>query len=252
MPDGTSGLHQHIEQDGFRLRGLSFSRVDAFSDVVFGFALTLLVVSLEVPKTYEELHRLMLGFVPFGICFCLLMLVWYSHYKFFRRFNLHDVRTVALNAALLFVVLFYVYPLKFLFTFLASGMSGHWSGFFESYHELKELMILFGLGFSAIYGLFALMYANAGRQREHLELTVLEQYLTRSYVAQSIGFAGIGLLSCLLALILPGGWAGMGGLAFWLITPMKRLLRRRVLRETARIRAAEELPVPDEAEIEAV
>jgi hypothetical protein len=31
-------LNEHIAKDGFRLRGTAMSRVDGFSDVVFGFA----------------------------------------------------------------------------------------------------------------------------------------------------------------------------------------------------------------------
>jgi hypothetical protein len=39
----------------FQLRGIQINRVEAVSDAVFGFALTLLVVSLQVPRTYVEL-----------------------------------------------------------------------------------------------------------------------------------------------------------------------------------------------------
>jgi hypothetical protein len=56
------GLGKHVDREGFRLRGIEMSRVDGFSDVVFGFALTLLVVSLEVPKTFAELHQSLRGF----------------------------------------------------------------------------------------------------------------------------------------------------------------------------------------------
>ena len=37
------------------LRGREVSRIEGFSDAVFGFALTLLVVSLEVPESFADL-----------------------------------------------------------------------------------------------------------------------------------------------------------------------------------------------------
>src|SRR6266571_6396477 len=108
----------------FRWRSHEISRTESLSDAVFGFAITLLVVSLEVPKTFGELMQTMRGFGAFAISFTLLFMVWFNQYKFFRRYGLQDNLTVCLNAILLFVVLFYVYPLKFLFSLLVSGFTG--------------------------------------------------------------------------------------------------------------------------------
>ena len=236
-------LHPHIDKDGFRLRGLAFSRLDAFSDVVFGFAITLLVVSLEVPHTYAELHRLMLGFMPFGISFLFLMMVWYQHYKFFRRFALHDLSTVWINGALLFVLLFYVYPLKFLFTFVVAALMGQSGGSFANSGELRGLMTLYGVGFAMVYALLAALYLNGYRQRDSLELTPLERALTRGYITRLLLVAAVGILSCLVAWLLPAGDAGYAGLTFWLIVVVQRVHARLTRRKLAALRAAEHPPM---------
>src|SRR5947207_10400484 len=108
----------------FRWRSHEVSRTEGLSDAVFGFAITLLVVSLEVPRTYGDLMQTMRGFGAFAISFALLFIVWYNQYKFFRRYGLQDNATVILNGVLLFVVLFYIYPLKFVFTLIVNLFTG--------------------------------------------------------------------------------------------------------------------------------
>src|SRR5690349_20306100 len=104
------------ERPKFRRRGLAVSRLEGFSDAVFAFALTLLVVSLQVPKTFDDLLATLSGFLPFALSFTLFIFIWYQHYAFFRRYGLEDPLTIILNSALLLVVLFFVFPLKFLFS----------------------------------------------------------------------------------------------------------------------------------------
>lgn len=97
----------------FHWRGGEITRVEGFSTAVFAFAVTLLIVSLEVPQTFNELLGAMRSFIAFAICFTLLTMVWYRDYIFFRHHGLQDAHTTVLNIILLFLVLFYVYPLKF-------------------------------------------------------------------------------------------------------------------------------------------
>jgi len=216
-------MHEHFDKDGFRLRGTSVGRIDAFSDVVFGFVLTLLVVSLEVPKTYAQLHASLRGFVPFGVCFFFLMMIWHSHYKYFRRFGTHDLNTIVINGFLLFVVLFYVYPLKVLFTAATYSWMKVSNGFFDTPEQLTELMLLYGVGYAAIHLLIGALYWNGYRQRVELKLTPREQALTRGYIAQEALVGAVGVISCGVALLLPARLAGSAGWAYLLVWVARRL-----------------------------
>jgi uncharacterized membrane protein len=227
-------LHAHIGRDGFRLRGIAMSRIDAFSDAVFAFALTLLVVSLEVPKGFAELEELLAGFVPFAICFGLLLMIWYEHYRFFRRFGLHDLQTIVLNAVLLFLLLFYVYPLKFLCNLVVVQLMRHAiAGQLSDPRQPVELMLLFGGGFAAIYLMIAALYWNGWRQREELDLNLLERTLAKNYILDAAGIAAIGLLSCALALALPLRLLAFSGWAYVLIGVFKTVHGRRERRQAA-------------------
>lgn len=192
----------------FRWRGGEITRLEAFCDVIFGFALTLLVVSLEVPRNYAELIAAMRGFVPFALCFAQLIMIWRAHYKFSRRYGLQDPYTVFLNMVLLFLVLFYVYPLKFVFTLIFSQLTGSEIGQSIGFHEGSVLMRIYAAGFTAVFALFALMYARAYQLRRAMELNPVEELETRIEVQENILTALIGLVSFGLAFKTPGlaGW----------------------------------------------
>ena len=222
MVDGrTADAH------GFRLRGREVSRLEALSDAVFGFAITLLVVSLEVPRTATAMFRAMGGLVAFAACFALLFLIWYNQNRFFRRYGLDDLTTITLNAVLLFVILFFVYPLKFVFSIVVDMMMGRrpWAQTHDGVRVLTEgqwpvMMMVFSAGYMAVFLLFALMHLNAYRRRRALELSPLELHDTLDNVRESLLNVGIGAASVLLAAF--GGPAGplWSGAVYWLVGPV--------------------------------
>jgi uncharacterized membrane protein len=178
------------------------SRIEGFSDAVFGFAVTLLVVSLEVPKTYHELMLAIRGFPAFAVCFALLFQVWWRHYRFFRSYALEDARVIALTGLLLFVVLFYVYPLKFLWNIVfLQFMPQPGTDDSLTIGQVPTLFEIYGAGVAAIFGILAALYSHAYARRGDLALTPLEVVDTRIEVYRNLGIAAIGLLSVAVAAI---------------------------------------------------
>ena len=205
-------LLRGAETEHFHWRGKETTRLEQFSDAVFAFAITLLVVSLEVPKNVHDLFGALRGFLAFGICFAMLVLVWVYHCQFFRRYGLEDGWTTFLNCLLLFFVLFYVYPLKF----LAVTMFGNPAQIGD--RDLRTLFIIYGSGFAAVFLTFALMYWHAWRMRGQLAFNEIEGLRTRNVLINHLAMAVIGLCSLLLALVLPERHVGWTGYFYFVIS----------------------------------
>lgn len=215
------------------------SRIEGFSDAVFAFGITLLVVSLEVPKTYHELIAAMRAFPTFAVCFALLFQVWRRHYRFFRSYDLEDNTVIALTGLLLFVVLFYVYPLKFLWSLPFSRIEGrHITDDIITTAQVPALFTIYGLGVTAVFSILALLYRHAYRLRAQLGLTAAEVLATRVQIYSNLTLAGWGVVSITLAQVLgrvaPNliGIAGIiyTGIGFteWMIGAYEGKARRRL------------------------
>ncbi len=232
----------------FRWRGGRITRLEGFTDAVFAFAVTLLVVSLEVPRNFADLMTVMKGFVAFGICFIMLTWVWYHHYLFSRRYGLQTPYVIVLNLLLLFVVLFYVYPLKFLFTLLVGGLGG--SSIMPQAAvaamilpaQSVTLMLVFCAGYTAVFVIFGLLYQHAWQVRTALQLDAIEIVRTAQARTQHFGFAAVGVLVALAAVLLPTRFAGTSGLLFFLNAAVGSFVGRWYGRQTRALLAAPAAP----------
>ena len=201
------------------IRGREVSRIEGFSDAVFGFALTLLVASLEVPPDFEALKQTLRGFLPFALTFALISWIWYLHYSFFRQFGLEDRLTIVLNSMLLFVVLFFVYPLKV----MANALVGMGQSTFQSLSEYDNrfLMVSYGSGVIAVFLVFFLFNWNAYRQRAELKLTPEDLYDIGTDLRGHASSIMLGVTSVILAITLPRNLFALAGLVYALEGPLQ-------------------------------
>ena len=202
----------------FQQRGREVSRIEAFFDAAFAFAVTLMVVSLQVPETYHELIDTLRGVPAFAACFLILFNVWLAHYTFCRRYGLTDMTTIVLNCALVFLLLVYIFPLKFLCLMAIQVTVGVGPQTAVPLHErcppdkLDDLFIIYGLGFALVWLLLAGLFAHAYRRSAELNLNAVERCDTLASITRFLGLAGVGGCSCGIALALAGSqhvvWAG--------------------------------------------
>lgn len=248
VPQSLSRLAQ-LRDGGFHWRGKEPSRIEGLSDAVFGFAITLLVVSLEVPATFSELRETMSGFFSFALSFAVLAHVWYRQYVWFRRYGLDDLPATRFNLMLLFVVLFYVYPLKFLFRIPTALLGLAHVGGRDGEPMLgagdwPRLMVVFSIGFAMVYGTLALLHWHAWKHRAALQLNALERAITAGDLRKDVIMVVTGLTATLLAL---AGLSRTSGAAYVALFALQHLADRRIAREVEAAKSSLATGVPPDA-----
>lgn len=94
------------------------ARAESFSDGVFAFAITLLVLGIQIPdlktgsdqELRETLIRSLPQLVPYITSFATIGIIWLNHHAMFHGVERVEHTTLTLNLALLLVVAFIPYP----------------------------------------------------------------------------------------------------------------------------------------------
>lgn len=192
----------------FNYRGLNQTRIETFSDAVFAFSLTLVVLSSSVPETVIELKHSFRNIIPFFACSILIVLFWFQHYIFFLRYGLQDKKTVVINTIFLFVLLIYVYPLKFLMTFLYELCVAAFTEDFQPVQRIMNsegggwyLMLSYGIGAAIIFLSLAWLYHHAYSRKEELALSKYEGFLTKVSIVSNLLMSFLPTLSAMMVIV---------------------------------------------------
>lgn len=210
------------------------TRLEAFIDAAFAFAVTMLVISSgQVP---DDLQALLLAFknIPaFVASIAILSVFWRGHWLWSRRFGLEDGVSIMISWTMLVTILIYVYPLKLLFSVLFYYLTDQRFGQAIVAHtegQARTLFAIYGLGFSAIALQILLLNLRAWRLRQALRLNEHEKLLTRAELSKWGILAAVGFISLVLALTLPFpylGWSGRVYISILLLMPLHRRWRAR-------------------------
>lgn len=238
-------LSKSYSNNEFRFRGKEPGRLENFSDAVFALAITLLLISTSPPVNFDQIKRFTYELLPFLFCITLIILIWREHYVFYLRYGLRDGKMIVLNTLFLVIVLFYVYPLKFLaklilrpLAYIVNNQSllEEIQGMIKG-EDMGQLMIIYGVGAAAVFLVLMQMYRYAYKRADDLELNAIERFDTRSSIRLNLLMAIVPMLSVILALIFQNSWlAGpLSGFTYFLYMPLMFAHGKRVDRNRKKL-----------------
>jgi len=170
----------------FKWRGETVTRLENLSDIVFALALGFLISSSTPPTTFDELLPHLGGIIPISAGFAVMLMIWRTHFTFFRRYGFADGRIVFLNATLLLLILFIAHPLAFsfesFFAFVIGIVIQDWTMMdamgIETYRQAGVIISCFHIGYAFVFFLIERMYHHALKISDVLNLSSAEQIIT--------------------------------------------------------------------------
>lgn len=224
-------------------RGESTTRVEAFVDAAFAFALTMLLIAGDqIPSSVQALVEALKGVPASALSFMLILKFWSGHVGWTKRYGLDDALTNRLSLLLVFLVLIFVYPMRMVFESLFQTLSGGYlpATFSAGVTDIPVLFIVFGLAFGSLSLVMWWLYLHAWRQRDALELTEAERIYTRFDGFNWLLVAMVAALSVICALLIParpesGWWVGFPGFLYFSLNIATPLLNKRADTLVARL-----------------
>lgn len=223
---------------GFRVRGKDMTRIETFTDAAFAFALTLLVISLDPPTSMRALTTALVHVPGFILSAILLMVFWNGHHRWSRRYGLDDSMTTVLSCMLVFTVLFFVYPLRYMSS-AVTGFTARLTGLpigpdvgtlgITGLRDVNGMLVIFGLGFMCMSLAIAWLNLHAWRQRDALGLNANECVETKVELGTWCILSLAGLASAAFAAAFPDG-IPLAGVAYGVLGAVIPLYRRYVHR----------------------
>jgi uncharacterized membrane protein len=105
-------------ESGSRIFGERFTqRLEAFSDLVFGFSLSLLATRLDLPSKVEEIFGAT-RWGTFVITFGMICMIWLAHYRIFRHHFTAGVPDLIINFVFLFGIAVLPYSVQTFLRFM--------------------------------------------------------------------------------------------------------------------------------------
>jgi uncharacterized membrane protein len=123
-------------------------RLEAFSDLVFGFSLSLLATRLDIPADLSQIFE-PTRWSTFVITFAIICVLWLAHYKIFRHHFVPQIPDVVINFIFLLGIAVLPYAVQ---TYLR-------------FKNGREALILYFGDFALVFAALAALRWRALRQR---------------------------------------------------------------------------------------
>lgn len=217
--------------DQLTYKGEENTRLNNLTDAVFGIALALLIFNVSDADSFSDLVVFAKSFPAILLSIVLLYLVWKEHVTFTQLFAINGFKLQFLNIIFIALVIFYVYPLRFLTKLLTSMLFKLEIEMKIEGNEIPDLMIFYGSIILCIY--FTLFLAYSAVLKENKDLTNYEIYNTKSQRNRMLVMALVPFISVVISIILQNYsllWSSvLGGCSYGLYPLFISLWRKKDL-----------------------